>query len=253
MVNSYTATKYGKITQSFAFLIIITVAAIAYAILGQYKDFFDFDLGQASTLTTFMYGFFAFSFLSYIQTKFFSFKSTMGDFFSEVKGFYLTLKLTGQEAPIQKGRETLIKMLQSIQNKPMDDFLIEDKYKAMLYECAGLIEADNTKNANYHFSLLLRITSLANTIEKIHIFCRKYLAGELKMIFFAFTALFIAVIGTLAIHNTVSLLVGVVLITIIIFSVFYLIHLDEFSLSETVLVQNKIQQTIDFLNETDAS
>lgn len=116
-----------------------------------------------------------------------------------------------------------------------------------IYEALDSVDTKRSKHTNYHFAMSLRITDITKSLERIHIFGRRYLTGELKVMFLAFTALFVIVMGTLAMQDVYSLISAIVLATIVVFSVFYIFHLDGFTYSEQTILDNKITDLLNYL------
>lgn len=242
-MGAYTNLDYGKMSLSLPFLAMSGGLVVIYvAIFLIDPGFITEQEDRISTMVIFLYGFFAFSFLGYIQTKFAQFKVLFAELMAEMESYHELLLATKDQPAIESGARALKLLLNGLRDRLPNEFELPKDFGPELFKPLSLIDDSKPFAVNHHFSLLLRCTSILSLAERIDVKRARYLTGELSRVFLSFTGLFLMVLGTIGLYSVVSVITSILLSVIIVFSVLYIYHLDAFNYSESELVQNRVRR-----------
>lgn len=244
---NYSTVKYGYIHFSKGFLIAIGLALVLFmgAMTMQFTLPEEFSL--IASLGTFIYGFFTFAYMSFIQVKFINFKTLFAELNGAVKAFYDTALATDQEKPIGIIQQNLVAFLTTLKNSDAADFESSQEVLKPLVQATTMIEKTKFTDTNNHFNLLLGLNKICDTREKLSVFGTRYLLGELRIVFVTFTAILVAILVGVANTPGIPRILSLFLIYVVIFSMFYVFHLDRMSYSEQVVKNTTLDQTIEYI------
>jgi c-di-AMP phosphodiesterase-like protein len=99
--------------------------------------------------------------------------------------------------------------------------------------------------------MLLGINKICEIREKLSVFGTRYLLGELRVVYLTFTILLVIILTSFASYSGLVRLLSIFLIYVVIFSTFYVFHVDRMFYSEQVVKNTTLDQTISYIKTND--
>ncbi|MEM4637410.1 MAG: hypothetical protein QXK76_00080 [Candidatus Woesearchaeota archaeon] len=236
--------KINNIKGIIVFLIIISGVLIAARTL---NNEIPLELGILGTMYTFFFGFFINSIFKLLDEKYMNIRIFLGELIGNAQALFNICLLTDNKKFVSQMKKDLIFFLKSFNENDSEKYYMNQVYIDKFFKNLKLIKIKTPKQSQEYSRIINTITNLSIVREKIEIFGKKHIKKETKFILYSNTIIYLLMISimTFSSGNIYINIVGVLLILMVLFVVFFMTKLDNLSYSSKYIKDKNIEELIE--------
>jgi ABC-type multidrug transport system fused ATPase/permease subunit len=218
---------YGQVMGMKRIFIVITALVLFVIFLAIYEKNVSVEFGIATSIVTFVYGFFLSSVFGFIQRKFIDFSTNMADLSANIQSFYDMMRLSNQPKLKEKTKKTLLEFITSLKTLSPRKYEQNQDHIDKLFALLKDFKIKNKKDSNIFGRMLSNVNSIAINRERAEFFGDRFFIGEMRFIFLLLTALVSLMIILLCIRTWYLIIFGLILVLTLIFVSSLLFNMDR--------------------------
>lgn len=204
------------------------------------------ETGILGTMYTFFYGLFINSIFKFLDEKYMNVRLLLGELIGKSQSLFNIALLTKNKIIIADMKKNLIEFLRTYNELKSEEYYKNQIYIDIIYKGLEKYNPKIPKQIQLYSRMLQFIDSLSVTREKLEIFGKKHIKGEIKFILISTTILYLVLISVIT-FTSINLyinIVGALLVIMVAFVILLMFNLDNLSYGTYYIKSKNIDEII---------